>query len=125
MTTGSGRSGSGEPSGHSPKGGASISVESPAKPSVPNAMLCDRLLANFLDGTLANAVEQLAQDADDPVARSCLYEAADKLRAGCACYVALESQPDYSADTTFAAIWQFLDRKDNALAKVRGKRVLA
>lgn len=54
-----------------------------------SASLNERLLANFLDGTLASAIEQLAQDADSPVVRSCLYEAADKLRAGASFYEAL------------------------------------
>jgi hypothetical protein len=30
----------------------------------------------------------------------------------------LQAQPDYAADTTFAAIWQWLKRKDSLLTKL-------
>lgn len=34
---------------------------------------------------------------------------------------ALETHPGYHADTTFAAIWQWLEKKDAALSLARGE----
>lgn len=43
------------------------------------ASLQSRLDQNFMDGTLAKAVEALAESATDIVVQSCLYEAANRL----------------------------------------------
>ena len=42
--------------------------------------LKQRLMQNFIDGTLAGAVEIIADEQTDPIVLSCLHEAAGKLR---------------------------------------------
>jgi hypothetical protein len=94
-----------------------------APPSLSPGVGCEleeRLLANFLDGTLANAVERLAQDTDDFVARACLYEAADKLRAGTQLYEALERLLDQRKAGFFTEYaWEAARA---ALARAKGDR---
>jgi hypothetical protein len=77
----------------------------------------ERLFANFIDGTLANAVERLAQEASDSVERSCLYEAAEKLRAGARLYEALMLVSRNSGKLSHMD-WQQVER---TLAKARGE----
>jgi hypothetical protein len=82
--------------------------------------LNDRLLSSFLDGTLADAVEAIAVSGN-PVEESVLLEAATKLRVSAELYRLVDEYPEYSAETTFAAIWKWLGRRDRALAKARGE----